>query len=448
LNKGTALRRFWTHGQFALTPGERIGYAAAEPSRAFHPGGRMRTPQPDAGPAGPKMECLEAIRGLASLSVVVGHIILAFWPALYARNGPLWEPLPWWLRTLARFPGKFLWDGEQAVSIFFVLSGFVLSLSFFQRGSASALGSAAIRRYPRLMLPVAGSVLLAFLLLSWGAIASQEAVRHMDEAQGLALDPHAAPGHSNNWLRNYYPFAPDGFAAVREGLWDAFRVGSRYNPVLWTMPIELVGSFLVFGFLALFGGVRNRWLLYAIGGGLLFARGEYHYLDFLLGVALCDLWAHNQRTWRKALPLMPALALIAAGVFLVPWKPVKALAVVAATAASPAVQRQLRARWLALLGRLSFGLYLVHMPIVCSLGCGLYLFLCRGPGWGHVAASLVAALAALAGSLLAALGFYHAIDRPAILLTRALDSRLFRPREDAASTTGASDAAPPFARAA
>src|SRR5262245_49449091 len=155
-----------------------------------------------------KMECFESIRGLAALAVFVGHMILGFWPVLYFRNGPRWEEIPAGLQVVARF-GKFLWNGELAVTIFFVLSGFVLSLAFFQRRSGAGLSSAAIRRLPRLMLPVAGSILLALLLLQAGLMFSPQAASRMDELQGLKAQPGAATDESNEWLRYFYNFTPD-----------------------------------------------------------------------------------------------------------------------------------------------------------------------------------------------------------------------------------------------
>src|SRR5260370_36755090 len=88
-----------------------------------------------------RLDCFEAIRGLAAFAVFIGHMILGFCPALYFRNGPRWEEIPVWLQVPARFPGKFLWHGELPVSVFFVLSGFVLSLACFQVRSTGGLSS-------------------------------------------------------------------------------------------------------------------------------------------------------------------------------------------------------------------------------------------------------------------------------------------------------------------
>jgi peptidoglycan/LPS O-acetylase OafA/YrhL len=319
-------------------------------------------------PASDKMVCFEAIRGLASFSVLVGHVILAFWPGLYFRQGIGWADFPVVVKAFARFPGRFLWDGQVAVSLFFVLSGFVLSLSFCRDGSVPALGSAATRRYPRLMFPVAASVLLAYMLLLTGATSNQQAVLFMNVCQGLHSTGGVMPGWSNVWLAFFYDFPADLLSASREAVWGAFATVAIYNPVLWTMPIELKGSFVVYGFLALFGRLRNRWLLYLILGGLLVSAREFFYLDFVLGMVTCELYVHNSRTWRMSLPLAPALVLIAVALFAVSFKPLVSFVVVGAIAASPRLQRLLGAGWLAWLGRISFGLYLIHVPILCSLG--------------------------------------------------------------------------------
>jgi peptidoglycan/LPS O-acetylase OafA/YrhL len=377
-------------------------------------------------PVADKLVCFEAIRGLASLAVLVSHTLLGFWPGLYFRQGLGWHEFPAWMQLLARFPGRFLWDGQMAVALFFVLSGFVLSLTYLREGSTSVLGSAAVRRYPRLMLPVAASVLLAFILLITGATCNQAAVRWMNEVQGLQLTGKEAPGWSNIWLTCFYNFSPDYREALREGGWGAFISPALYNPVLWTMPIELKGSFLVYGFLALFGGLRNRWLLYAILGGLLVLGKEFFFLEFLLGMALCEVWVYNQKVWRKALPLAPALVVAGVGLFAVPWKPLTAFLVVAATAASPGLQQWLSGRWLAFLGRISFGLYLVHMPVLCSLGCGVYLIGCRELGWTHATGALVGTLATVVGSLAGAWVFTQVVDGPTLAVTRWMDVWLFR----------------------
>jgi peptidoglycan/LPS O-acetylase OafA/YrhL len=389
----------------------------------------MRTPSV-AGPAvDPKLGCFEALRGLCAVTVIVNHIIMCFWPAFLCRELYALDQSPWWLRTLNRLPSKFVeWNGQVAIAIFFILSGFVLSLAFFHKGSASVLASAAVRRYPRLMIPGAASIILSLVLLATGAICNQAAVHHLNELHGFtqAMEPNAEPA-SYHWLARFYlDMSPDIFNSLREAVYGAFIGPAMYNQVLWTMQYELVGSYLVYAFLALFGSLRNRWLLYGAGAGLLVLGERYYLLDFMLGMALCDVWVRNPRSWRNSLSLAQAFGLIGAAVFLVHWRPMAGLLVVGATAASPRLRQMLEAGWLVFLGRVSFGLYLVHMPILCSVGCGLYLFLCRDLGWHFTVASSIAALAAGVTALVVGWVFYLVVDRFAIVFSQRFDIWLFR----------------------
>lgn len=378
-----------------------------------------------------KMECLEGIRGFASFAVLVGHIMLTFWPGIYFRSGPLWQPIPRAIKAVAQFPGKFLWDGHAAVSVFFVLSGFVLSLAFFERRSASGLGSSAVRRYPRLMFPILASVLWAYFLLTIGGMKNQEAIVVMDAANELTPQAKAPAGHSHRWLAAYYNFEPSWRDVLIEGTYGAFHRIAPYNLVLWTMPIELIGSFLVFSFLGVFGVLRNRWLIYSIGGGLLLWYQLYYYLDFLIGIALCDLWTWNQQTRRWSLPRFAGLLLVALGLFAVAQKPLAATLIVGGITFTSSLHGFFEWRWVRFLGRISFGLYLTHMPVLCSFGCAVYLWLARDAQWTHHSAAVVAAGVSMVASIVVAWGFYHLVDRPTMHFIRWFDGRLFRPRTTA-----------------
>jgi peptidoglycan/LPS O-acetylase OafA/YrhL len=376
-----------------------------------------------------KLECYDSLRGLAALSVAVGHFVLGFWPGFYFRAGPAWDRAPGWMRAIYTFPGRHFLNGSLMVSVFFVVSGFVLALPFFRGGGSTSLGSAATRRYFRLMLPVAFSIFLAYGLMVCGAMRSPETVRRLDQTYDVSA--HVAPrdiGETNGWLACYYKFPPSISWALREAVWGVFSQGAvLYDPPLYTMPDELAGSFLVFAFLALFGSLRNRGLLYAAVGGLCLLAGRGSLLDFVVGMALCDYWWHNrERPW-IVLSLKWALLVVAVAICFVPGPTrIKTYMVMATVVASPPLQAALVAPRLTLLGRISFGLYALHMPIFCSLGCGIYLLL-GDWGWSHATSTLTAAGVALTASLAAGWLFYHVIDRPTISLTRWLDRRFFRP---------------------
>ena len=132
-------------------------------------------------------------------------------------------------------------DGPAAVTLFFVLSGFVLPLGFFRSGRTELVVRATAKRWLRLVCLVMLAVLLSWLLFRFGLY------RHREAAQLSQSAWLGTFGGSHPWQG----FAPSLFGAVLEGSLLAFlREPDMYNPVLWTMHHEFLGSFVTF-FLAM-----------------------------------------------------------------------------------------------------------------------------------------------------------------------------------------------------
>lgn len=404
----------------------------------------LRLPAP---PAGGKLDAFEGVRGLASVAVLFGHLVIAFWPVLYSPGHPLMAIYPKAVRWLAEGPTRVAFDSQYAVALFFILSGFVLSVSTFRNPNPLTLPSAAARRYARLVVPAAVSVAVAYYLLKRGFMSNQRAAVEMEVATGL----------QHQWLTYFYNFKASSAGAVKDAFWDAFFVGqSRYNPNLWTMAVELAGSFLVYAFVALFGGLRNRWLFYLAVGAVFVLTVRVYMLDFLIGVLLADLYARNERLARPfRLPGVVGLAVVAAAAYAISVKPAgeykseypivakpvlkrevyetaAGLALIGATAFCPLLRRLFGCRPLVFLGKLSFGLYLVHLVLICSLGCTVYLKLRAGPGLSHHGAAGWAVTATLAASGVAAWLMYKLVDQPTVSLGGAVFRRWFKPVEPAA----------------
>ena len=190
-----------------------------------------------------KIGYLDGLRGLAAFQVVFHHFILTFYPALFIFPGVATH-LPGTIEaTISASPLNLLWDGNFAVCLFFILSGYVLSHKFFLHGNAEIATAAAVKRYFRLALPAAFSVLLAYVMMKLSLFFNQPA--------GVAA--------GSDWLAGVWTFQPRFFDALNQAFLGVFFAGTfSYNAVLWTIALEFAGSFIVFGFLALFGTARNR----------------------------------------------------------------------------------------------------------------------------------------------------------------------------------------------
>ncbi|MBY0426785.1 MAG: acyltransferase, partial [Cytophagales bacterium] len=220
---------------------------------------------------------LDGLRGFAAWAVVGYHYLLYFYsgfaPAFY-NNSSKESGIA---SILIQSPLNFLFNGPLAVSIFFVISGFVLSYGYFSKPDILHLQSGAFRRYFRLVIPIAAAQLFSFTLL----------INHLYFNQETAIYTHT-PG----FLGSVYLFTPNFWFMVKETFYYSLIGGftypwqESYNNVLWTLQIEFMGSLLVFCILALTGTHKLRGIVYVI---LIITLINSNLIGFVLGLALADI---------------------------------------------------------------------------------------------------------------------------------------------------------------
>jgi peptidoglycan/LPS O-acetylase OafA/YrhL len=382
-----------------------------------------------------KLLHLDSLRGLAALAVVCGHLLLAFYPGMpgvtYASDPP--TGLVGLLRLNSLYMGHF------SVMIFFVLSGFVLSYSFFVSGKQSTLTSAATRRYFRLAIPVLTAVLFVFVLV-------KAHVMHEIEASKLRVVPAGTPEFNEGWLTRYHVANVTLKQTLRQGLFETFFAYDEQkslNSALWTMSLELQGSFLIYASLALFGRLKQRWLILGILAVILFMRGEMFLVCFMAGMALSGF--HVSRGGASLFPWWLAIPMIFAGIYFgaqtqalsvrhIPsffrgadvWVSFGATITVLAVVFSAALKRLLELQPFHFLGRISFSLYLLHLPLIYSLGCFVFIKT-RTHGMGSFPAFAWSAAATIISSMILAALMTLFVDEPAMDKIKQLYNKYFQP---------------------
>jgi peptidoglycan/LPS O-acetylase OafA/YrhL len=98
-----------------------------------------------------RIDYLDSVRGIAAFMVVVYHYI-----------GWRWE------KTIGFKLGALFFNGSDAVSLFFVLSGFVLSFKYFQTGQAMNLKEYIIKRFYRIYPAYFVTILMMYLYNNYG----------------------------------------------------------------------------------------------------------------------------------------------------------------------------------------------------------------------------------------------------------------------------------------
>jgi len=170
---------------------------------------------------------LNGLRGWGAFAVFLFHFQEAFWkmdahpkdqdpdhPLDGSWNTPTWV---WWARNS---PLGIIMSGYGAVSVFFVLSGFVLPLSWFKSRSYSSIYGGLFRRYLRLMLPM-------LLCLSFYYIAAK-----MDFTTRKGTFGKVKP-------KTFLEFLEDGTI----GVWF---MNTDYAGLTWTLSVELFASYFIY----------------------------------------------------------------------------------------------------------------------------------------------------------------------------------------------------------
>lgn len=350
-----------------------------------------------------RLHALDGLRGIAALVVVLHHLFLIAEPVVDASDPE--APSVWW--WLQRTPLKLLTAGHEAVIVFFVLSGLVVALPALKRVDFSWPGLVA-SRVVRLFLPAWASLVLAGALL----LAVPRLPEQVTGGSWLARQTQSDWG----WQRLVQEFS------LMVG-------GVPFNNVLWTLRWEFLFSLLLPGFLVLAVVLHRWWLptaLLMIGlcvagsiGGI--EAMEYlpvFFLGTLLAVRLVkvETWSETRRAKRLltgvlvvSLPLL-VIQWMLAGVVRWGTDGSHALAglevagaggIVLCAAAATGFRRFLERRVPQFLGRTSFSLYLVHLPVLATLAFLL-------GDWNWAAVGLIGVpLAVLTGWV-----FYRVVEKP------------------------------------
>ena len=357
----------------------------------------------------PRLRSLDGLRGIAALVVVLYHVFEIARPYLIMGSGraPLdgLTPYSWWMTT----PASILVAGPQAVYVFFVLSGLVLTLPVIRTARFDWF-SYYPRRIARLYLPALASLVVAVvLILLIPRVDNQEPAGSWMLGSALTVAPAQIAREAT--LTTVFPL---------------------YNGPLWSLYLEMAFSLLLPAFVA-FAVLTRRWwwaavlvALTSIAYGSVvndwgFKLLPLFFLGAMMAVKLDQLAAIAVRINRRrvgevvwAALLLLGLALLIPGVF-VPalftieqgWTYITLCWVIGAVLlvfvafGSPTASKVLEFRVFAWLGKISFSLYLVHVPILLGLA-----FLGGGDQWGLVG------LIGIPASLLGGWIFYLVVERP------------------------------------
>ncbi|MEO7016591.1 MAG: acyltransferase [Leifsonia sp.] len=357
---------------------------------------------------GGRLAALDGVRGLAALIVLAHH-------SLYTN--PLFPGSPgvgkvtvgspmWWISYT---PLKIATAGWEAVIVFFVLSGLVVTLPVVRRRGFDWIAYFP-RRVVRLMVPVMASVLLAALFV-------------------MAI-PQRSTQPAGTWLS--HSSTPNfGWEYIVKA-WDLLGGDGQIDNPLWTLRWELVFSLALPVFVIAAIAVRKWWISGLVAAvvltwlGVRAGSGELSYLPaFFVGAVLAVRldsvrdFADRMNTRRLRHPFWFVMGFGGAMLMIAPWlfgpnmsdmteltpalkafAPIGAAGIVVAAIGWTPLRILLESKPLQFAGTISFSLYLVHVPIILF---STYLF--AGAAW------YVPLLFAIPVAILVAAGFTWLVEK-------------------------------------
>ncbi|WP_256587426.1 acyltransferase [Pseudomonas sp. 382] len=286
-----------------------------------------------------RISTLDGIRGWAALFVVMYHVFVQNFPGEFVSPDLLGRILPF--------------RGNSAVFAFFIISGYALSIGYIRKNDFGVLARIAVGRYFRLVVPIALGCAVVYLFVYAGFVITPA---RREAAGDLSVVAH--------------------FAFVGAFSFDQ-QATVRPIPQLWTMPYELVGSFLTLCMVFMLS--RRSWRFYGYAAVFLALLAiQSIYSAFVAGIVLaearaliggdCIKFNYSGVAFLGAAFL---LAFIPQVGYLVPVVLLSAV-IVCSAVYNEAIKSFLGNSVSQFFGVISFPLYILHGAIIHSLGVWLH----------------------------------------------------------------------------
>lgn len=308
---------------------------------------------------------LDSLRGLAALTVLFGHILSTF------------PPLP---KFLMYSPLRIFWAAHEAVILFFMLSGFVLTLPFLKVRKIN-YGLYLVKRILRIYVPYIVAIFVSLLLMKLSQ-------------RGTKIDIR--------WIQNFWQNDFSFLDLINHLLPLSNFNTDALDPVIWSLVHEIRIS-IIFPFLVLLV-LRLKWyqsllsaIIFSVIGVIIAFSGfdvsqgylnsyayTIHYVAFFIAGSLLAINKNIITKWFNKFNLKVQISILVLGVciytlqnglgyfveiggnlFIREWFiSIGAGVLIIVTISANWVSILLSKEPIKFLGKISYSLYLYHLPIM------------------------------------------------------------------------------------
>lgn len=324
---------------------------------------------------------LDGLKGLACIGVLAHHFLVAFLPATYYGDVNMSKLQNQGDVLLSQAPYAFFINGNYMVALFCLVSALVLGLKIMNLEKKQDVADMFIKRYPRLMLPIVPIIFSVYLMLKYECFAHLQTV-------SLTQSP---------WLGAFY-LEKVSFKRCIDGIFVTtwYTSDSTFSNAFWMLGSLFFGSMLAM-ILSMFTWKikRNAVDIIYVFCILIYIRVNTLQLAFVLGVLLAHLYKERKglfhHRWIGMICLLLGIFLggYPSGVmptniyrylnFLPPeisafqlWHIFGAFFTVYGLWNLVYVCKVLECRFMQFLGKISYAIYLIHIPLLFSGSC--YVF--------------------------------------------------------------------------
>jgi peptidoglycan/LPS O-acetylase OafA/YrhL len=371
-----------------------------------------------------RYEELDSLRGLAALTVLFSHFLLVF---PFIENDTINNGYKYLTNIFKYSPLHIFFAGHEAVIFFFILSGFVLSLTLF-RFEKNKFGVYAFKRFLRIYPPYITAVLVAII--------TKYSI------------PDGDLTNLSEWIQTRWDSPTTLMLTVQHVLLLGEFRANDINPVLWSMVHEMRIS-LIFPFVVYF---LSKWSFFktAISSLVLSFIGivlmklfhvegsstnyfiTLHYLSFFMAGGLLAKYRAQIIFWFKKRTIYFKWFLWLVGWICYTYKwifpsvdimhnimfdewaaALGASIFIVISLSSSEVSKILKIKPIVFLGKISYSLYLYHAIVLVV--CVNLLYPTFGIGWILLISFILSLLVSSIG--------YYAVEKPSMQLSRTISKR-------------------------
>ncbi|KAK1688823.1 acyltransferase [Colletotrichum godetiae] len=233
---------------------------------------------------------LDGMRGLAALFVFFCHY---FYQAFIIAEGWGSSEKNYHILKMPFF--RLFYQGPPAVCLFFVISGYALSMKPIKLARAGNMEEFSVtttslifRRFIRLYMPTAISTFCIMLLLQFGVYEWTRDFAIDRAFHKNVMEPHPKP--LDTFSEQFYDWVWSMFSFVHVFGWERFGGSTSYDVHLWTIPVEFRCSMYLFITLIGLARVRSGLRLLFLSGIIAFTyrNNRWELLLFYFGMMLAE----------------------------------------------------------------------------------------------------------------------------------------------------------------